>query len=160
LLERYAALEIRDDLLDVLRNGRDWCAGVLQSHASHPSLIYFRSAGTGSGWPATLGTLVDLSLMIEHLLEAPQLRGPAVLMREQAARLAKEVTGLLALAAAEATPTAADVQALCQRLRSAGYPVRDAPDCQGFIAARGRDVGCIDALSDHLGAKPAPLLGA
>ena len=158
LLERYAALEIREDLLDVLRSGRDWCAGVLQSHASHPSLIYFRSAGTGSGWPATLGTLVDLSLIIEHLLDARQLRGPAVLLREQAARLAKEVTTRLSLAPADSVPSESDVQTLCQRLRSAGYPVRDAPDLQRFIAMRGVDVGCIDALSDHLGTKPAPLL--
>ncbi|MDB5954217.1 hypothetical protein [Ramlibacter sp.] len=160
LLERYAALEIRDDLPDVLRNGRDWCAGVLQSHASHPSLIYFRSVGTGSGWPATLGTMVDLCLIIEHLLDAPQLRGLAVLLREQAARLAKEVTTLLSLAPAQASPMRSEVDALCERLRAAGYALREAADLDGFIAARGGDVGCIDALSHHLGSKPAPLLAA
>ena len=158
LLERYATLEIRDDLAEVLRNSRDWCAGVLQSHASHPSLIYFRSAGTGSGWPATLGAMVDLSLIIEHLLEAPHLRGPAVLLREQAARLAKEVVSLLSLAPLQAAPTRAEVHALCDRLRAAGYPVRAEVDVERFIAARAGDVGCIDALSDHLGTRPAPLL--
>jgi hypothetical protein len=55
LLERYAALGCRDELGGVVHGGRDWCATVLQSHASHPSLIYFRSAGTGTGWPAALG---------------------------------------------------------------------------------------------------------
>ena len=160
LLERYAALEIRDDLADVLRHGRDWCAGVLQSHASHPSLIYFRSAGTGSGWPATLGTMVDLSLIIEHLLDEPRLRGLAVLLREQAARLAREIAGLVAVAPADASPSLDDVETLCDRLRAAGYAVRELLDVDDFIAARGSDVACIDALSHHLGTSPAPLLAA
>jgi len=160
LLERYAALDLRDDLEEVLRQGRDWCAGVLQSHASHPSLIYYRSAGTGSGWPATLGALVDLALIIEHVLDAPPLRGRAVLLREQAARLAKEVVTLLALTPAPAAPTPADVGALRQRLRAAGYAVREAVDVDGFIAARVSDVACIQALSHHLGTQPAPLLPA
>ena len=43
LLERYAQLGCQDELTDVLRDCRDWCATVLQSHASHPSLIYFRT---------------------------------------------------------------------------------------------------------------------
>ncbi len=158
LLERYAALEIREDLGEVLRNGRDWCAGVLQSHASHPSLIYFRSAGTGSGWPATLGTMVDLSLIIEHLLEEPRLRGPAVLLREQATRLANEIVTLLGLAPAQSAPTPAEVHALCERLRAAGYAVRAGADLERFIAARAEGVGGIDALSHHLGTKSAPLL--
>ena len=79
LLERYAALRCRSELPGVLRGGRDWCAMVLQSHASHPSLIYFRSAGTGAGWPATMGALVDAALIFELLVDEPGTFGAAVL---------------------------------------------------------------------------------
>ena len=43
LLVRYAELGCQKQLPEVLVMGQDWCAEVLQSHASHPSLIYFRS---------------------------------------------------------------------------------------------------------------------
>ena len=52
-----------------LRDGRDWCATVRQSHSNHPSLIYFQSVGTGSGWPAALGALLDLALLGEQCLD-------------------------------------------------------------------------------------------
>lgn len=77
LLERYAALGAQDDIARVLHDARDWCAAILQSHASHPTLIYFRSARTRSGWPAALGAVLDLALIAEFLLDAPTWRGPA-----------------------------------------------------------------------------------
>ena len=158
LLERYAALGCHDELDRVLRKGRDWCAEVLQSHASHPSLIYFRSAGTGTGWPATLGALVDLSLMVEHLLDEPQRRSAAVLLREQAERLGRELADLLGLAPAPPQPTAAEVAILCERLRDAGYPLRASADFAAFARRRGEAVARIEALSRHLGTPGAPLL--
>jgi hypothetical protein len=62
LLERFAELRNQSDLAYDLREGRNWCATVRQSHSAHPSLIYFQSVGTGAGWPAALGALLDLAL--------------------------------------------------------------------------------------------------
>ncbi|MGY3529300.1 hypothetical protein [Bradyrhizobium sp. USDA 4452] len=59
MLERYAELDAPEEMQRTLYEGRDWCASVLQSHASYPSLIYFRSVGTGAGWPGALGSLMD-----------------------------------------------------------------------------------------------------
>ncbi|MDB5947630.1 MAG: hypothetical protein JWQ33_2656 [Ramlibacter sp.] len=157
LLERYGAMGCRDELRPVLRNGRDWCAAVLQSHASHPSLIYFRSAAVGSGWPATLGALMDLALIMDLLLDEPG-RGLAVLVREEAERLARELTKLLGLEPAPTPVTAAEVDSLCSRLAAAGYSVRPDIDVAGFIAARHQRVDCIEALSQHLGTAGAPLV--
>ncbi|MDB5897589.1 MAG: hypothetical protein JWP22_946 [Ramlibacter sp.] len=159
LLERYAAIGCRDELIPALRHGRDWCASVLQSHATHPSLIYFRSAGVGSGWPATLGTLMDLCLLIEYLVDEPQARGLATLLREEADQLARELTLLLDLEPAAISDSPAQVHALCDRLRAAGYGVRGAMDLPGFIAARAAHVGRIEALANHIGLPAAPLLG-
>ena len=54
-----------------------------QSHSNHPSLIYFQSVGTGAGWPAALGALLDLALLSEHCLDDESLRGAAILLRER-----------------------------------------------------------------------------
>lgn len=157
LCERYAALGCRDELASLLRDGRDWCAGILQSHASHPSLIYFRSAGTAAGWPSALGTLMDLALIAELLVELPAVRGPAVLAREEADRLAHDVCELLALAPVARDVDASDLAALQARLVGAGYPLRDDADWPRFAAARRDHVAGIDALAEHLGTPTTPL---
>ena len=61
LLERFAAIGNQPELRELLDEGRNWCATVRQSHSAHPSLIYFQSVGTGAGWPAALGALLDLA---------------------------------------------------------------------------------------------------
>jgi hypothetical protein len=158
LLERYAALGCRDEVGAALRSGRDWCAAVLQSHVSHPSLIYFRSAGTGRGWPAALGALVDVALLVEHVLDEPSAFGAAVLAREQGERLAEEVARLLQLDAAPPATPPEQVAQLCTRLAAAGYRLRPDLDAQRFLAARERAQGGVGALATHLGMPQARLL--
>jgi hypothetical protein len=158
LLERYASLGCRDELAEVLHGGRDWCATVLQSHASHPSLIYFRSAGTGTGWPATLGALADLALIFEQLLVDPPARGASILLRDQAARLGHDVGTLIGLQPKAPDATVADVDALRARLATAGYRLRDDCDPARFLALRNEHVAWINALAEHLGTPDAPLL--
>jgi hypothetical protein len=158
VLERYAALGSRDELHEVLRQGRDWAASVLQSHVSYPPLIYFRSAGTGSGWPATVGALVDMALTVELLIDEPQWCGAAVLLREECERLVHAVAGLLRLSPATANARPADVESLCRRLRDCGYALRDDADPASFFATRQQHAGFIEALSEHLGTRGAPLL--
>jgi hypothetical protein len=157
LLERYAALGCRDEVAAALRTGRDWCAAVLQSHVSHPSLIYFRSAGTGQGWPAALGALVDVALLVEYVLDEPAAFGAAVLTREQGQRLADDVARLLAL---EPDPPATPpelVKTLRARLSAAGYRLRPDFDLQRYTAARTRSLAGVGALAGHLGMTQAPL---
>lgn len=158
LLEKYGQLGCHAELPELLRSGRDWCAGVLQSHVSHPWLIYFRSAGTESGWPATLGTLVDLALILEHLVDDPSARGAAVLAREEADRLAHDVGALLALQPQPDEIDPAEIAELRARLAAAGYRLRSADDA-AFIARRRQHLGPIHALSRHLGTAPTPLVG-
>ena len=159
LLEKFAGLGAREELLEVLRRGRDWCANVRQSHASHPSLIYFRSIGTGSGWPTALGALIDLSLIVEKLVDAPRLTGPAVLLREEGMQMAEELARLVGLAADPDPPADREVGEAIEALRRAGYVVRDEDeDRRGFIEARGAAVQYACAMAEHLGSGRAPLL--
>lgn len=158
LFERYAELELQSQIPQVLREGRDWCAGVRQSHASHPSLIYFRSKGASSGWPAALGAMMDLCLTVEFLLDAPQWRGEAVLTREEGQRMVRDLIEVLNLAHEDQPPCRHEVDALFARLAGAGYRVRADADKEGFVSQRARHAACISRMAAHLGTPDAGLL--
>jgi hypothetical protein len=158
LLERFAAIGNARFLVDVLNEGRNWCATVRQSHTSHPSLIYFRSVGTGAGWPAAVGALVDLALVCECWIEQDELYGPAVLLREDATKMARELAGLVGLKPSPAGAGAADLACLADRLRRVGYPVATSLEFDKLAATRAEQQGCIDALAAHLGMPTARLL--
>ena len=158
LLERYADLDAPEEMRRALYDGRDWCALVLQSHASHPSLIYFRSVGTGAGWPAALGTIMDLALIFELLIDDPKSRAAAVLLRDEGLRLVGEIMGLIGLKPTGGPAATTEVEAVCDRLSAAGYRLRSQPDLVGFAAKRAKYARSIEAISDHLGTPAAPLL--
>ena len=157
LLQRFAAIGNRDELVQVLREGRDWCATVRQSHANHPSLIYFQSVGTGTGWPAALGALLDLALLSEQCLDDRSLSGAAMLLREEGTRMARELAGVINLRPCEVTPDEPELRQATEQLRGAGYAIREDADFQAMAGQRSVYRSCVDALARHLG-KPAAVL--
>lgn len=134
------------------------CATVLQSHASHPSLIYFRSVGVGSGWPATLGALMDLALMFELLIEDREGRTLAILLRREGLRLIDELNGVIGIEPASDDTTPAAVPPVCARLTAAGYKVRSSVDATEFADRRRKHAGRVRAAAEHLGTTAAPLI--
>lgn len=158
LLERYAAIRHMSALPGVLEEGRNWCATVRQSHSAHPSLIYFQSTSTGSGWPAALGAMLDLGLIAEHLIDDESLYGPAVLLKEEGERMAKElalISGVDRLA--ERTDPGA-FRTIAKRLADSGYKVRSNPDFGEMARQRTDYTSCVDALAKHLGKANTPLI--
>jgi hypothetical protein len=158
LLEKFAAIGAAGELPRILRDGRDWCAAVRQSHASHPSLIYFRSTGTGSGWPAALGALLDLALIIERCLDMPDLRGLAILLREDASHMCRELSRLIALDPDPARPDPGDATAMAARLAAAGYKRQQGFEPAAFGHEREGHSEWVRALAHHLGREEARLL--
>jgi hypothetical protein len=156
LLQRFAAIGNRDELVHVLRDGRDWCATVRQSHSNHPSLIYFQSVGTGSGWPAALGALLDLALLSELLLDEPPLRGAAVLLRDEGTRMARELAGMVNLQPVDVASDEPELRQAADRLRSGGYTISDI-DFSAIAQQRKQYRSCVEALARHLG-KPTAVL--
>ena len=158
LLERYAAIRHQRGLPEVLEEGRNWCATVRQSHSAHPSLIYFQSTSTGAGWPAALGALLDLGLFAEFLIEDEALYGPAVLLKEEGERMAKElalVAGVKRIA--EKTDQNA-LRTVGKRLAESGYKIRSAVDYADMARQRTDYASCVDAIAAHLGKPTAPLV--
>jgi hypothetical protein len=158
LLERYANLDYGDQLQRLLHESRDWCAGLLQSHASHPSLIYFRSVGTATGWPAALGAIMDLGLILETMVDAPGTRGAAVLLREEGFRLLRDLSALIGLEQQPGGAADADVERLHSRLGAAGYTMRPDFAAAQFAVLREEHASRVRALAAHLGMPEAPLL--
>jgi hypothetical protein len=157
MLERFAALRNRQALRQVLEESRTWCATVRQSHSTHPSLIYFQSVGTGSGWPAALGAALDLGLIAEHLIDDDSLYGPAVLLREEGARMARELALLINVAPMEADISTAELKQLEERLESSGYGLRANRNLEAMASQRGGHMSCVNALAEHLG-RPTTVL--
>jgi hypothetical protein len=157
LLQRFAAIGNRDELVHVIREGRDWCATVRQSHSNHPSLIYFQSVGTGAGWPAALGALLDVALLSEHCLNDEPLRGAAVLLRDEGTRMARELAAMIGVRPSDVAPDAEELKQAGEQLRSSGYDIREDADLAVVSQQRAAYRSCVEALADHLG-KPAAML--
>jgi hypothetical protein len=158
LLERYAELGLETEVGRILRDSREWCAVVLQSHAAHPTLIYFRSKRTGAGWPGALGAIMDVALSIDVLMAAPQWRGQANLLLEEGERLALALTELLGLDCQPEPPDEAEVDEFISRLAAAGYPLKVNVDRGAFIAERARRTAAIVRMAHHLGTPTAALI--
>ncbi|MDB5691757.1 MAG: hypothetical protein JWO81_820 [Alphaproteobacteria bacterium] len=158
LLEKYAAIGNEAELPHILRDGRDWCASVRQSHCAHPSLIYFRSAGTGGGWPAALAALLDLALIVELMLDMPDLHGLAVLLREDGTQMAEELGSLVGLKPQQQGARDSELRAIRSRLLAAGYRLNETPDLAGFDRLRHLYAGWVNAMGDHLGRPSPPLI--
>jgi hypothetical protein len=158
LLERFAAIRNRAALGEVLIDGRDWCATVRESHASHPSLIYFQSVGTGPGWPAALGALIDLALLVQQCSgDEEALYGPAMLLREEALRMARDLAQCIALKPDEQPPDEPALRQAADRLSQAGYRLREDGDMALLARERAEAQRFVAAIARHLG-KPTTVL--
>lgn len=156
LLERFAAIRNRDALGAVLHDGRDWCATVRQSHSAHPPLIYFQSIGIGAGWPAALGTLIDLALLLGQC-DDDDLFGPAMLLREEAQRMARELAGCVSVEPRDLKPDEALVRQAAKRLADAGYRILDDDALASLAQQRAEAQRFVAALAEHLG-RPTTVL--
>lgn len=158
LLETYAALGSRGALPNVLGDAREWCVTVRQSHATHPSLIYFQSIGAEIGWPAALGAVIDLALFAEWWLDDEQLRGPAVLLRRDAEKLARQLAEFVGLEPICPVTEVSDLKEVAARLERFGYRIKDAVDYRASGTRRDELQAPVRAMAQHLGKPTVRLL--
>lgn len=157
LLERFAGLRHKDALPELLEEGRNWSATVRQSHAAHPSLIYFQSIATGAGWPAALGAMLDVALFCRELIDDDSLYGPAVLLGEDGSRMALELAVLIGVDRADPKTDRRELEMIVERLAASGYRMRPSPDFDAILRERDEYMSCVDALAEHLGKPSNPL---
>jgi hypothetical protein len=157
VLERFAALRYTAEVRSTLMEGRNWCAAVRQSHSSHPTLIYFQSVGIGAGWPAALGAILDLALLAEHCIDDESLYGPALLLRQEGLRMAKDLADTAGVNPVEVAPNQAELEQAANRLASSGYALRKDIRFGDMNVQRSAYCAYVNALADHLG-KPTSTL--
>jgi hypothetical protein len=158
LLERFAALKLHRDVRGVIEESRNWCATVRQSHSAHPTLIYFQSVGIGAGWPAALGAVLDLALLAEHCINDASLYGPAVLLRDDGLRMAKDLSELAGVKPKEVDVDEAELKQAANRLATSGYAIKEAPNYSAMSSQRSQYRAYVDALADHLGKQTVVLV--
>jgi hypothetical protein len=158
MFEKFAAIGDRRELAGILREGRNWCANVRQSHSSRPSVIYFQSVGTGTGWPAGLGALLDAALIAEEWLAEEQLYGAAILLREEATAMAEELAKMTSLESIPSSEGKDELERAANRLRQSGYRMKGSIDFGWMDSERRRIQGFVNALADHLGKPRTTLL--
>ena len=158
LLETLATLRNRGELGEILQAARDWCVTVRQSHATHPSVIYFQSIGAGVGWPSAVGALLDLALFVELWLDDEEIYGPAVLLRKAADDMAEELARFAGLKPKPEACSVSVLQEIADKLGRAGYRLKEGIDYQATADTRARLQACVNAMAEHLGKPTAVLL--
>ena len=63
ILRRLARANALPHLRQFLTDWETWCAGVLESHVSHPGIAYFRSQHRGPSWVEALTVVLDVSAL-------------------------------------------------------------------------------------------------
>ena len=128
LLETHGYAKLVDRLPDVMHEGQDWAAGVVQSQVAYPILNYFRSNDARQSWVGTLGTLLDAAAMIVSTVDGIP-KGEAELMLAVGRRAAHDLSVHHRIGPLhhDAGIARHHFDERCARLKSAGYALHD-PD--------------------------------
>ena len=104
-----------------------------------------------------LGALLDLALLSEHCLDDQSLRGPAVLLRDEGTRMARELARVIGLRPSEVAGDQPELRQAAEQLRSSDYSIRADVDFVAIAEQRAEYRSCVAALANHLG-KPTAVL--
>jgi hypothetical protein len=137
LLETQSILRIRDELPALFRDCEYWITDLLGSHLAYPLLMFFRSNHKDESWVATLGAVLDAAALVVTVIDDVP-TGPARLLLDSGTHLSHDLVEYYDLPRVVVTPPRAEERAaLCARLSSAGYQVRDDPQrWEAFAALR------------------------
>jgi hypothetical protein len=102
--------------------------------------------------------MLDLALIAEHLIDDDGLYGAAVLLREEGARMARELALIIGLKPAPPRSAGPELDQLAERLKTSGYGLRANPNYLAMAKQRADYMSCVDALAEHLGRPTAVLI--
>jgi len=120
---------------EFLNDWESWCAEVLESHISYPSLAYFRSQHQHQSWISALTAILDVSALIKVGLDGqPRWRAHLTfaVARHAAVDLA-QVFGVTPIAGVDRLP-ADELAALRRDLVLAGLKPNDEPNADAELA--------------------------
>ncbi len=160
LLETCAKHDMPDELVRTFDEWRGWTVDVLESHLSYPVLMYFRSSHDNEAWPNSFTAVMDAASLVLSVVEGGP-TGQAMLMHKVGTHLIEDM-GRYYRRSGRAVPELDDEEfrAACDRLRRAGYRVRDSAAAgERFSELRSAYAPWIERLAVILAIPPAPWVG-
>jgi hypothetical protein len=134
LLVVHADSGLREDLAQLLREGQQWAARVMETHLAYPMLMYFRSNHDFESWVGTLGALLDASALILSTIDRSggktPLHGQALIMYGIGRHLTHDFNSYFNLDAGAIPLEGAGIHrsefdSACKELQQAGYALID-----------------------------------
>lgn len=159
LLETMAKLELTDKLAILFHDWEQWCAGLLNSHSTHPVLALFRSPDPNNDWLTALGAMLDAAALANiGLKDGPK---QAQFFLNMGARTCRALCDMFGVdAVPDTTLKAADVRRAVARLRRAGMDLSADRDLTDQLnRERAAYAGHIAALAERFGVHNPPWLG-
>jgi hypothetical protein len=159
LLETMGKLDLTDKLAVVFHDWEQWCAGLLNSHTSHPVLVLFRSPDPRTDWLTALGAVLDAAALAKvGLKDGPQ---QAQFFLSMGVRTVTALCEIFDLQDVPDTPLEPrDIHRAVERLRRAGLELSPDPGLADRLnAERATYAGHIAALSKQFGVQNPPWLG-
>ena len=126
LLVLSARAGVRDDLDRVFREAQIFAAELMESHLAYPILAFFRSSHDYESWIATLGTVLDASVLLVAAIE-DQPAGQARIFYTVGNHAIRDLARYFGVPD-DPTPGIGrdEFDAAYRRLADAGYTLRDA----------------------------------
>jgi len=97
-------------------------------------------------------------LIAEHLIDDDTLYGPAVLLREEGGRMARDLALLIKVEPLPSETPIASLQQVASRIGESGYPIRAHTNFEAMAQQRADYASCVSALADNLGRPMATLI--
>lgn len=160
LLEMHATGEMRDDLPPVFRDGQRWAADVMESHLAYPVLGFFRSSHDYESWVATLGTMLDASVLMMSAVDGTS-AGQAHIMYNVGRHCALDLAKYYGL---DSGPSVGidrqEFETACDRLAKAGFLLRERdPAWVEFARLRSAYAAQLNSMARALEIPPVQWIG-
>lgn len=161
ILEHVAADSMPEQLVATFDEWRFWTVDVLESHLSYPLLFYFRSSHDNEAWANSFGAVMDAAILVLSTVEGiPE--GHARLMFKVGVHLVADMRLYFRYRDGDDWPGVerAEWDEACDRLRAAGYRVREAEGAwQAFSRLRSTYAAWLNETTKYMGVPPAPWIG-
>ena len=160
LLESCAKFDMPATLVSTFETWQIWTADVLESHLAYPLLLFFRSSHDNEAWPNSFGAVLDAAALVITTIDGGP-AGPAHLMYKVGDHFVTDMRRYLGYDdALNPRVEREEFEAAAQRLRRAGYRIRDVDVAwPEFSRLRGGYGPWLNRVTRSLLVPPAPWIG-
>lgn len=160
MLEATAKPHKRSELKAAFDDWRKWSAMVLESHLAYPLLAYFRSSHDNEAWINSFGAVMDAAALVVSTLDSDESEGSAHLMFTVGNHLVDDLTWVFRLkTVAEPILEEDEYRVAVERLRRAGYRLKEADGWPRFSELRSKYASALNQIAGRLVTPPAQWVG-